>query len=229
MKQMQDMPGAAYGGTASVDRIPPTRRRGRPSAEDSAAITDAILAAATKEFIANGFDGTAMESVAARAGVPKTTLYKRFADKAELMKAVLATRAALWERTTSVLHDRLPPNLLLRLRHYVATMIQWSTADEVRVFNRLARAAFSTSEKTFSLQQMSGYAEMVNRLGTDIAEYGPLLGIHAADPMKGANAVMTGVAGWLYLHDPGRPVGSEEAQAQAVELVDLVLHGSKIW
>lgn len=50
---------------------------------------DAVLDAAVELLLLNGYDGTSMDAVAARAGVSKTTVYAHFADKLELFKAVL--------------------------------------------------------------------------------------------------------------------------------------------
>jgi AcrR family transcriptional regulator len=57
-------------------------RPGRPrSAEADQAIVDAALAV----FAEEGFDGLTMEAVAARAGVGKATVYRRYPGKAELV------------------------------------------------------------------------------------------------------------------------------------------------
>jgi TetR/AcrR family transcriptional regulator, mexJK operon transcriptional repressor len=51
-----------------------------------------ILDAATRAFLAHGYDGTSMDDVAALAGVSKPTVYKHFADKERLFyEIVLAT------------------------------------------------------------------------------------------------------------------------------------------
>ncbi len=57
-------------------------RPGRPrSVEADQAIVDAALAV----FAEEGFDGLTMEAVAARAGVGKATVYRRYPGKAELV------------------------------------------------------------------------------------------------------------------------------------------------
>jgi AcrR family transcriptional regulator len=59
-----------------------TLRPGRPrSPEADRAIVDAALAV----FAEDGFEGLTMEAVAARAGVGKATLYRRYPGKAELV------------------------------------------------------------------------------------------------------------------------------------------------
>ncbi len=47
----------------------------------------AILDAALAEYAANGLDGMSVDAVAARAGVSKATIYRRYPSKAELVAA----------------------------------------------------------------------------------------------------------------------------------------------
>jgi AcrR family transcriptional regulator len=61
-----------------------TRRRGRPR---SAEADDAILSAAFAVFAECGFDGMTVEGVAARAGVGKGTIYRRYPNKLDLLIA----------------------------------------------------------------------------------------------------------------------------------------------
>ncbi|NSC19886.1 TetR/AcrR family transcriptional regulator [Streptomyces albus subsp. chlorinus] len=51
----------------------------------------AILAAARELFLADGFDRTSVDAVAARAQVSKRTVYDYFGDKQTLLKAVVDT------------------------------------------------------------------------------------------------------------------------------------------
>ncbi len=51
-----------------------------------------IMQAATKTFVAQGYDGTSMDEIAAKASVSKQTIYKHFSDKDHLFtEIVLAT------------------------------------------------------------------------------------------------------------------------------------------
>ena len=61
-------------------------RRGRPRSE---AIDAAILDATVDELIDHGYSGLSMEGVADRAGVAKTTVYRRYPDIDELTLAAL--------------------------------------------------------------------------------------------------------------------------------------------
>jgi AcrR family transcriptional regulator len=51
----------------------------------------AILDAATSVFLANGYLGTSMDEIAARAGVSKQTVYKHFADKEGLFVEIVTS------------------------------------------------------------------------------------------------------------------------------------------
>jgi AcrR family transcriptional regulator len=64
------------------------RRPGRPrSLEADTAIIDATL----ELIVTGGIDGLSVESVAARAGVGKATIYRRWANKDELVEDALAS------------------------------------------------------------------------------------------------------------------------------------------
>ena len=62
-----------------------TSRLGRPR---SSTADQAILDATVKLFADRGYDGLTIEAVAEQAGVAKSTIYRRYTDKAELLAAV---------------------------------------------------------------------------------------------------------------------------------------------
>jgi AcrR family transcriptional regulator len=66
--------------------------RPRPGRRRDPACDEAILKATIDAFVEEGYAGVSIEGVAARAGVGKATIYRRFASKAELVvEAVRAT------------------------------------------------------------------------------------------------------------------------------------------
>jgi AcrR family transcriptional regulator len=74
----------------------PTRSRGRPR---SAAADEAILEATRTVLAEDGWAALTVEGVAARAGVAKTTVYRRFSSRADLAVAAVAQLVAA-ARTT---------------------------------------------------------------------------------------------------------------------------------
>jgi AcrR family transcriptional regulator len=67
-------------------QVAPERER-RPGRPRSAAADEAILDAAIAVFIECGWDGLTVEGVAARAGVGKTTIYRRHPTRLDLLLA----------------------------------------------------------------------------------------------------------------------------------------------
>lgn len=63
------------------------QRSGRPR---SAAADKAILKAAMKLFVQRGFDGTTLEDIAEKAGVARTTVYRRWSSKQALLAQAIA-------------------------------------------------------------------------------------------------------------------------------------------
>ncbi|HVA13180.1 MAG TPA: TetR/AcrR family transcriptional regulator [Stellaceae bacterium] len=72
------------------------RRGGRPTRHEAAALGDKILDAATALFLSRGFGATSIEAIARRARISKRTFYHRFADKAELYRAVVQRLLQRW-------------------------------------------------------------------------------------------------------------------------------------
>src|ERR687888_464863 len=71
----------------------------------------AIMEAATQLFLENGYTGTSMDQIAARAMVSKLTVYKNFADKQQLFAAMTMTVAQAVDRRGAAL-SRARPQLL---------------------------------------------------------------------------------------------------------------------
>jgi TetR/AcrR family transcriptional regulator, mexJK operon transcriptional repressor len=79
-----------------------------PELGRSARKRQAILEAARALFLANGYGGTSMDDVAARAAVSKQTVYKHFADKERLFTAIITGDIQETEGLTQSLVDALP-------------------------------------------------------------------------------------------------------------------------
>jgi AcrR family transcriptional regulator len=70
----------------TVKELPPKRSVGRPRSVEA---DHAILDAAFKLLVEQGYAGMSIEGVAAEAGVGKTTIYRRYPSKQELIVGVI--------------------------------------------------------------------------------------------------------------------------------------------
>jgi AcrR family transcriptional regulator len=65
------------------------QRGGRPSRAESEQLGEKILDVATELFLADGYGGTSIETIARRARIAKRTFYTRFDDKADIFGAMV--------------------------------------------------------------------------------------------------------------------------------------------
>lgn len=68
------------------------RSRGRPPLRSDVETRALIIAAAAREFLAHGYAGTDVETIARRAGVSTRTLYRLVPTKEDLLKEAVQTR-----------------------------------------------------------------------------------------------------------------------------------------
>lgn len=68
------------------------KRLGRPSREEQARREDVVLDVALDEFIVEGLNGANIETIARKAGVGKSTIYRKYENKQGLLLAVARRR-----------------------------------------------------------------------------------------------------------------------------------------
>lgn len=210
-------------------RAPPAfkPRRGRPTADQAAAISRTIIAAATEAFLADGYEGASMEAIAMRAGVPKSTLYKRYPDKKKLLRTVLRERLDAW--SIAARDDVMGDDLEARLKHYAATMLQRAMSMELRAVLNLVASAWSGPEEAAARRDVIGYSAMQERLVREIRSFGPRRGVFARDPEQVAVTLMAMLTGWLQWEAPAHGDADAEAVRFANAAVELILRGSDAW
>jgi TetR/AcrR family transcriptional repressor of mexJK operon len=187
------------------------------------------MAASTELFLAHGFEGASMDAISARAGVPKSTLYKRFPDKRALLAAVLMERQSAWSEISSRRNWMLTESLEQRLKTYACWMLSWATSPEMRAFSRLAKSAWGGEDQIGNLHVATGYARRVEQIEQEIRERGPAEDIVANNPRQVAVALMAMLSGWLELWGPEATVPEAEATKFAHSAVDLLLKGKAAW
>jgi AcrR family transcriptional regulator len=208
-------------------REPFEPKRGRPTAHQSAAIERVIHEAAATAFLSMGYERTSMEAVAADAGVPKSTLYKRFPDKRSLLRAVLSDRVSAWGELERV-HDP-DDDLERRLKHLAAAILRHAATPEVRAFCTLVSAAWSGPGEARERQEVIGYAKMMARIAQEIREFGPSSGIFARDSQQVAIALMAMLGGWIEYIAPTSENPDEAAEHFAHASVEILMRGVVAW
>jgi AcrR family transcriptional regulator len=93
------------------------RKRGRPRSVEA---DEAILDAAIDAFVELGWNGLTIEGVAARAGVGKATIYRRYESRTDLLFA--AARRLAQERNPVPDTGALRSDLLAMVESFVAMM-----------------------------------------------------------------------------------------------------------
>jgi AcrR family transcriptional regulator len=110
--------------------------------------TEAIAAAVFEELAEHGYRGLSMDRVAARAGVGKAALYRRWRSKQTMLVDVIArvgTESALPADTGSLRGDVLAfiENALAVLQHPIANRVISDLVAEARRSAELAEALFA--------------------------------------------------------------------------------------
>jgi len=89
-----------------------------------------IIEAASVVFIKNGYEGTSMEQIAAKAGVSKQTVYKHFADKERLFSEIVLATTGQVDRLVALVAGpltetrALKKDLSLLGRQFIASLME---------------------------------------------------------------------------------------------------------
>jgi TetR/AcrR family transcriptional repressor of mexJK operon len=129
------------------------RGAGRLPAAESARLVDRLLDSAQSLFTEQGFASTTMDEIARRAGSSTQTIYSRFANKTEVLEAVVrrvveTTVASHAAAASANFHGVAPRDFLLSLgRRIVSTVSKDSVG--------LSRLGFSESHRSPEIQRLA--------------------------------------------------------------------------
>ncbi|RTL71827.1 MAG: TetR/AcrR family transcriptional regulator [Hyphomicrobiales bacterium] len=84
-----------------------------------------LLEAATELFCCNGINAIGVDTIVAKAGVAKSTLYKLFGSKEGLVEAVLRAEGEAWREWFTVALGRASPDARGRLDAIFPVLAQW--------------------------------------------------------------------------------------------------------
>lgn len=134
----------------------PTKGPGRLSAVEAANLPDRLLDAALAAFSTKGYEGSTMEQIANAAGASTKTLYARYANKAELMQAVVRR---VVERTLANAIGNIDPRGV-EPRVFLMAMLT-GVSNEINLRVGLNRLAFAEAHRHQELANF--YANVINR------------------------------------------------------------------
>jgi AcrR family transcriptional regulator len=143
-----------------VANVTERRARGRPLSESR---TAAVLAATLDELVDHGIAGMTIEAVAARAGVSKVTVYRRWPDKIALTLAALESLPELPVPDTGNLLDDLRA-LRVALVHLVATTSLGDVLPALMAERR--RSEHGDAIRAYIERRSAPFVEIVDRAVT---------------------------------------------------------------
>ena len=171
------------------------------------AATESILDAALVEFDRHGIRKVALDDVARRAGLSRTTIYRKFADKDDLLSAVIdRENARLFAHIADELNNARPQSnyyveaftaaILRSRRHRVLNRM---IADEPALTLELARRHYQSAvariEQALQVVFPPGFADRIGRRAvTELADvtwrYAMMaLLLPSADPLDTADDI----------------------------------------
>jgi len=135
---------------------PPMTKLGRPRRGTESARTDALIAAATRVFVREGYGLASIDKVASEAGVSTRTIYERFRNKADLLGAVI-TRLVDHDMETVLATaelDRLDPKDALTVIAQTMTS-RARDPESVALFRIVATEAYRFPELAAKVRESS--------------------------------------------------------------------------
>jgi AcrR family transcriptional regulator len=203
-------------------------KRGRPRRGTEPARTEALIDAATRVFLREGYGLASIDKVAAEAGVSTRTIYERFRNKAELLGAVISR---LVDRMSTVLAtaelNRLTPRAALTVIAEIITG-RAREPDSAALFRIVAMEAHRFPELAAKMRETDKRC-----VGTVVAHYfrdqvsrGVL---NLADPDKAARLFLQMICSELrerLLFGDEEAVAKFDCKSHLDHAIDLFLLGA---
>lgn len=196
--------------------------RGRPRKEHAGNIDADILSAAIALFDEAGFDGTAMEAVAARAGISKRTLYMRYADKKALIKAVITSIVG------SARNPDPPAFVDMRscLLFHIENFFMICNDPGMRVLMAMGDKSSQVMRELAPMGQEITYELGIRHIVQTIVDTAGRTGMHVDSPdFYAASLLDLAMAHYQRLRTLGTTAGIAPAQVASTRIVNLLLAG----
>lgn len=211
---------------AETDPAPPATRgrRGRPTRARAEAIDQLVVQTARQMFLDAGYGATAMEAIAAGAGVSKGTLYSRYPAKADLFAAVVEDRVRVWAAQAGARDAPLPQDLRLRLEYHVRVSIESMGDPDVAGFANMMMAARGQFPELARIYFERAILHQVALVARDITASNAAIAGDLSEAI--AFALLESALGWSMLRQmDGVSYPSERVSEAAHAIVDRTLRG----
>jgi AcrR family transcriptional regulator len=215
-------------GSIAARRVLAKRGPGRPTAGRIEAINQALLVAARTEFYRSGYEGARVDTIAAKAGISKATLYDRYPTKEALLRAVVTDGTTTWLASWQPDGDSAPSDVRLRLKYRARKLMQWYCSGKLEVLERL----FSSGPSMQELRRMRheiGHKRIIQVMVQDIIDASTDGLISPRSATLIAEMLMAMLAGWWAAQQELGAVKLEEALAYADHTVDVLFDGRSAW
>jgi AcrR family transcriptional regulator len=212
-----------------MEAAEPPRARGRPKAEDAAALDARLRQAGRELFFRHGYGAMTMHELATVAHVSKTTLYSRFPSKADLFRAIVAEQLERWGSGSERTPDDDCQTLLATLRLYGNIVLRAATTSD---FAGVDRLLYSESGRFPELAEIAEarLARGVDYVAEKIEIFAEREGAPCRDPRAAAELFMAMVIGRGCIATlTGRPMSQDEREAWVDTMVRAFLSGRASW
>jgi len=206
-------------------------RRGRPTLEQAEAIGKQIRDIAQAMFFELGYSATAMEAIAAKAGMSKGTLYNRFPQKADLFAAIVEDRVQAWSLRSARKRHRVPKTLREVLEHHAMIALDAVADPEVMSFAELLAAERRRFPELARIYHDRAVMLQIGLSMRDIEEACDREKIVIANPREMAFALMEATWGWASIRTFGNDRDSSSAMraAAAKRIAAVMIDGIEAW
>ena len=205
-------------------------RRGRPSADQVAAIERRILSVACATFLEHGFAHSSMDAIAAAAGVSKGTLYARYVGKAELFHAIALEQIAAWRHhAPAPIRAEAGITESERLYRYGIAFLARMRMPEIAAFHHLIVAEAYRFPDLARQFHDEGYGRAIDLFADELKAAAEGARWPIGDPRGVVHAFIAALLGWIGIQTLHGPVTDAACEAYVARLVAVFVGGRSGW
>lgn len=199
----------------------PKTRGGRPSAAEAELLPERMFDAAWELLLEQGFEGFTFDKLAKQARIGKPTIYARFSNKEEFLRALLAHRIVSYQEEVTSVADGLSLREAFELMALKAVLK--FVSGEGRLMDRLMDwleyegDPSKPSLRRWAFDNARARGEEIIKAGMDRGE------VYISDPAHAAQTFLEGIVGHARMSPVREPTNIEPHQRWAEQYVAVIL------